>query len=546
VARVVTMLALAGIGVGAGLLSAAPARSVTVTTKVPVIADAYVDSANATTNYGAATQLQQRSPGTSTIISFLTFQVSGLPGPPVSATLNLMSRSSGTTPTQVFAVPGSWTETSITWSAQPTIGSLIATTGALTQNAPETADVTSAITGDGIYSFALKNKATAIRYDDSKEGTTPPTLDISYDTTTSTTSDTSTASTASTTDTTASSSTVSSSSSSSASSSSTTTTSTTPTTSSATTTTSTTTTPTTSSATTTTSTTTSAAPDPVVMAAGDIACAVNDPNFNNLNGQPGYCHMRATAGLTSTVNPTAILVLGDEQYNSGSSSDFTASYAQSWGSLRSITKPSVGNHEYGSSGAGGYFKYFGTAATGGGAACSSGCGGYYSFNLGNWHLVAINTECTRIDGGAGCATGSPQEKWLKADLAAHPNACTLVFGHRPRWSSNSFASPDIAPLVADMYAAKVDIYLSGHSHSYERFKPQNASGAAATDGITQLVVGTGGSFYTGFGTTVPNSAVHKSNIFGVLKLTLHPTGWDSAFVADSSTPWNDTAPGTCH
>ncbi|MDQ1734381.1 MAG: hypothetical protein QOH56_632, partial [Pseudonocardiales bacterium] len=285
----------------------------------------------------------------------------------------------------------------------------------------------------------------------------------------------------------------------------------------------------------------------VIVVGGDIACAVADPNYNGGNGIATACHMKKTASQIAGVNPAALLPLGDEQYNSGNLTDFRTSYAQSWGasSLLTITHPAVGNHEYGTSGAGGYFQYFGKAATGGGSACSSGCGGYYSFDVGTWHLVAINTECTRINSGTGCATGSAQEQWLKADLGSHNNACTLVFGHRPRWSSNSFASADIAPLIADMYPT-VDIYASGHSHAYERFKPQNPSGAVDTSkGITQLVVGTGGSFYTGFGTVLANSVVHKSNLFGVLKLTLHSSSADYQFMPENST-FTDSGTVNCH
>jgi Calcineurin-like phosphoesterase len=279
--------------------------------------------------------------------------------------------------------------------------------------------------------------------------------------------------------------------------------------------------------------------------AGDIACGTSDPDFNAGAGTAGHCHMKTTAKLNQQAAPAAVLALGDEQYNSGSASDFLASYDKSWGVIKSITRPTVGNHEYGTSGAAGYFGYFKTASTGG-SSCVSGCGGYYSFNLGSWHIVAINTECTRISGGAGCAAGSPQEQWLKNDLANNANLCTLVFGHRPRWSSNSFASADIAPLVTDMYNAGVDVYVAGHSHSYERFSAQNASGAAQTNGITEIVVGTGGSFYTGFATIVPHSVVHKSNIFGVVKMTLHPSSFSWSFVADSSTPFTDSGTGSCH
>jgi hypothetical protein len=274
------------------------------------------------------------------------------------------------------------------------------------------------------------------------------------------------------------------------------------------------------------------------MLGGDIACDPADSGFNNGDGVAGRCHMKTTAGLTSSAGPAAVLALGDTQYNSGQLANFMASYDKSWGTFKGITRPAVGNHEYSTPGAAGYFDYFGSSA-------GTRSKGYYSFNIGTWHLVAINTECAQLGGGSGCATGSAQETWLKNDLAANPNPCTLVFGHRPRWSSNSFASADIAPLISAMDSAGVDLYLAGHSHSYERFAPQKASGSASTNGITEIVVGTGGSYYTGFASVVPNSTVRKSNIFGVLKLTLHPTGYDYQYIADPSTPFTDKGTGTC-
>ncbi len=195
--------------------------------------------------------------------------------------------------------------------------------------------------------------------------------------------------------------------------------------------------------------------------------------------------------------------------------------------------PVVGNHEYGTSKAGGYFGFFSSRPTGGSAK------GYYSYDVGTWHVVAINTECTRIDGAVGCAAGSPQDVWLRADLKAHPNTCTLVYGHRPRWASSSFASADIAPLIADMVNGGVDLYLTGHAHSYERFAPQDDNGAAKADGMVQLTVGTGGAFYTGTSSTIAaNSLVRKTNLYGVEKLVLHPTGWDYNFMPENST-WTD-------
>jgi Calcineurin-like phosphoesterase len=278
--------------------------------------------------------------------------------------------------------------------------------------------------------------------------------------------------------------------------------------------------------------------DPVVAAAGDIACAPADASFNNLNGTATACRSKYTEQLIQGLKPKYLLPLGDEQYNSGSPSDFAASYALTWGLSKDVSRPVVGNHEYGTSKAAGYFSYFGSSAGVQGS-------GYYSYDVGAWHVVAINTECTRIDGGVGCAVGSPQEVWLKNDLASHPSACTLVYGHRPRWSSSSFASADIAPLFDDMVTAHVDLYLSGHAHSYERFAPQDASGAPKADGLTAMVVGTGGSFYTGTGTIAPNSVVRKTNLFGVEKVVLHPGSWDYTYKPENST-FTDSGSGTCH
>jgi hypothetical protein len=287
--------------------------------------------------------------------------------------------------------------------------------------------------------------------------------------------------------------------------------------------------------------------DPVVVAVGDIACTQSDPDFNAGLGTPGHCHMKATSDLAVNIAPASVFMLGDPQYNSGALPDFNASYDPSWGRLKSITRPAVGNHEYGTNGAGGYFTYFGNAGTPQQPGCVKNCDGWYSFDVGQWHIVVLNSECTKISGGTGCAVGSPQQQWLAADLKVHPAACTAVLQHRPRWSSNSFASVDAAPLLDTMHAAGVDLLLTGHAHSYERFAPQSPSGARDdAAGIREMVVGTGGAFYTGFSTIMPNSLVRGSGIFGVLKLTLHPTSYDWTFVADPTTPFTDSGTGTCH
>ena len=164
----------------------------------------------------------------------------------------------------------------------------------------------------------------------------------------------------------------------------------------------------------------------VVAAAGDVACAPDDPNYHNGTGTSTACRQLATSNLLVNGHFDAVLALGDLQYDSGSLSDFNASYDPSWGRVKSITYPVVGNHEYGQSNASGYFQYFGSRAGDSGK-------GWYSFNLGAWHIVAINSNCDRISGG--CGSGSPEETWLRNDLAAHPTECTIAMWHHARYSS---------------------------------------------------------------------------------------------------------------
>ena len=250
------------------------------------------------------------------------------------------------------------------------------------------------------------------------------------------------------------------------------------------------------------------------------------------------------------MNPSRVFAMGDLQYNSGKLTDFNVSYQNSWGAFKSKSNPVVGNHEYGTSGAGGYFSYFGDAATPRQPGCRKDCDAYYSFDVAvgssKWHIAVINGECARIGGGVGCAVGSPQHNWLNADLEANAaTKCTAVLTHKPRWSSSSFYTAEIQPLVDLMGANKVDLLLAGHAHSYERFAPQTASGSASSTGIRQITVGTGGRDSQGFGTVLPNSVVRKNRIFGVLKLTLSPTSYSWSYVADPTTPFSDSGSGSC-
>ena len=273
--------------------------------------------------------------------------------------------------------------------------------------------------------------------------------------------------------------------------------------------------------------------DPVIAAVGDIACDPTDPNWNNNLGNNGFCHHKATSDQALALGPQWMLTLGDHQYNGGTASQFAASYDPTWGRLKAITRPALGNHEFGTSGASGYFNYFGAAATPLDPTCRSNCNAWYSFDVGSWHIVALNTECDRNNGN--CAAGSAQETWLRNDLQAHPNACTLVYTHHPKWASSSFGETRIDALLQVMYDNNVDLMLTGHAHYYERFAPQNPqSQRDDARGITQIIVGTGGRDFSGFSTPLPNSLVRNNNTYGIMKLTLHPNSADFQFLREST------------
>jgi hypothetical protein len=264
----------------------------------------------------------------------------------------------------------------------------------------------------------------------------------------------------------------------------------------------------------------------VLVAAGDIASCSSSGD-------------EATAALLDGISGT-VLTLGDNAYDSGTPSQFTNCYQPSWGRHKARTRPSAGNHDYLTASASGYYGYFGAAA-------GDPTKGYYSYELGAWHIVVINSNCSQV---GGCQAGSPQEKWLRADLAAHPAACTLAYWHHPRFSSGTShgSSTTMQPIWQALYDANADVVLSGHEHNYERFAPQNPAGQAdAARGIREFVVGTGGKSHYGFGTPLPNSQVRNSDTSGVLKLTLHATSYDWRFVPESGKTFTDSGSNfACH
>ena len=206
------------------------------------------------------------------------------------------------------------------------------------------------------------------------------------------------------------------------------------------------------------------AADPVIYAAGDIACAPGDPETAT------KCREMRTSDIIVNGGASKALALGDLQYNSASIANMRASYDRSWGRVKSITRPVLGNHE---STGNGYFDYFNGSGASNGPAGERGKG-YYSYDVGSWHLIALNSNCARVP----CNAGSAQEQWLRADLAANPRACTLAYWHHPRFSSGHDGDGTfMQDIWKALYDRDADVVLVGHSHNYERFAPMNASGA---------------------------------------------------------------------
>ena len=288
-----------------------------------------------------------------------------------------------------------------------------------------------------------------------------------------------------------------------------------------------------------------AAADPLIAAAGDIACSPSAQYYNRGLGTSTRCRQKYTSDLLVNAGLSAVLTLGDNQYDTGSLSGFQKSYHPSWGRVKPITRPVAGNHEYNTTAAGGYFDYFNGVRAFTGAAGDRDKG-YYSFDVGAWHLIALNSSdhCVFVS----CNTGSPQERWLRADLAAHPASCTLAYWHHPRFNSGHDGNATfMAPLFKLLHGAGVDVALGGHAHDYERFALQDPNGKLDRErGIRQFVVGTGGAFFTSVGTPQSNSQVRQANTYGVLFMTLHPTSYDWRFVTASTRRVTDAGSQPCH
>lgn len=273
---------------------------------------------------------------------------------------------------------------------------------------------------------------------------------------------------------------------------------------------------------------------PTIAAAGDIS----PPSANAGN--------KRTSDLLVANPPDKVLTLGDNQYPDGELSGFNSYYNPTWGRVKALTAPSPGNHDlHLACSSQGYWSYFGAAA---GTACQ----GYYSYDLGNWHIVALNSGCgssSSAPNSPSCATGSPQEQWLRQDLASSTKQCKLVYWHHSRFSSSatSGANSTVQPFVNAAYDGGADVILNGHAHVYERFAPQTKTGTASPTGFRQFTVGTGGnSLYSFLSTPAANSEVRYNGGFGVLRMTLADGVYDWRYESEAGRTFTDTDSGTCH
>ena len=261
----------------------------------------------------------------------------------------------------------------------------------------------------------------------------------------------------------------------------------------------------------------------ILVGAGDIASCDSSGD-------------EATAALLDGLDGT-VFTAGDNAYDNGSARDFAECYAPTWGRFLDRTLPVPGNHDYNTAGAAGYFAYFGAAA---GAPAQ----GWYARDVGAWRIYALNSNCGAI---GGCVAGSPQERWLRADLAANTRSCVLAIWHHPLFSSGEHGSSNATvALWQALSDAGAEVIVNGHDHDYERFSPQTAAGAPDPNGIVEYVAGMGGRSHYAMGRTITNSLAHNDDTYGVLRFELYAGSWSSTFVPVAGSSFTDGATGTCH
>ena len=274
---------------------------------------------------------------------------------------------------------------------------------------------------------------------------------------------------------------------------------------------------------------------PVIVAAGDISCDSATPQLP--------CKSKETSDLIAAeraLHPALIVLpLGDLQYESGTLAEFTKNYQATWGRFNENSHPTPGNHEYETRNATGYFDYFAKV----GVAVGARNEGWYSYTLGDWHFIALNSNCGNI---GGCNAGSAQHRWLQADLLQSRQKCTVAYMHHPFLSSGQNGStPALLPLMRLLYENNVELVLAGHDHLYERFNPITPEQVPdPAKGLRLFTVGTGGRDLYEFPRVLPNSDVRNNQNFGVLRITMRESAYDWAFVNIGGMVI-DSGPGIC-
>ena len=452
------------------------------------IEDASIVSGSPATNYGTATTLLV---DTSPLQHFLLkFNVTGVSGRQVTnAKLRLYAVDNSSQGGGFYRVAdNSWQEETVTWNNAPAADATpVASLGSISSGNWYEVNITSLIVGDGSYSLRIISTSSDGADYSSKEGSNPPQLVITLGGSqgpTATPTRTSTPGGMS---------------------------------------------PTPTRTPTRTLTPSVASPTPtrtptaiptssggvVLVGAGDISRC--DNNNDEL-----------TARLLDTI-PGTVFTAGDNAYSNGTYTEYLNCYDPTWGRHKARTKPVPGNHEYNTSGAAGYFQYFNNIPA------------YYAYDLGSWRIYALNSEIE-------VSSSSPQITWLQADLAANPRQCVLAYWHKPRWSSgsNHGSNSGMQTLWQVLYNAGAELVINGHDHEYERFAEMNASGAAVTQGLREIVAGTGGASLYGFGTPLSASQVRNSTTYGVLKLTLRTGGYDWQFIPVAGSTFTDSGSSNCH
>jgi 3',5'-cyclic AMP phosphodiesterase CpdA len=267
----------------------------------------------------------------------------------------------------------------------------------------------------------------------------------------------------------------------------------------------------------------------VLLAAGDIAECDHQGD-------------EATAHILAEYPQAKVATLGDNAYQHGTLEEFKSCYGPSWGKFKDRTMPATGNHDEATKNAQGFSDYFGSR---GGPYDKY----YYSYDLGSWHMVVLNSDCWRV---GGCDSDDPQAVWLRRDLERSSALCTLAVWHRPPFSSGRYGAPEdtrrVRPLWRVLDEQGVDVLLTGHEHSYERFAPMDAEGKRDdAHGVRLFIVGTGGGNLRRFeNAPLPTTEARQDNTWGVLKLDLKPAGYDWKFLPVAGSSFSDSGAGSCH